>query len=116
MQAIRIPAARHHPAGELINDDDFAVLDDVVLVSREQLVRPKRLVRVVHKADIARIIERGLFREQAHFLEIHLDGFDTLLRQGDRALFLVDLEMVLGEQRNEFVDRDIHVRLIFGRA
>ena len=28
MQAFRIAAARHHAAGELVDDDDFAIVDD----------------------------------------------------------------------------------------
>jgi hypothetical protein len=39
VQAFRVAPARHHAAGELVDDDDFAVLDDVVLVALEQLVR-----------------------------------------------------------------------------
>ena len=38
VQAFRVAAARHHAAGELVDDDDLAVLDDVVLVALEQLV------------------------------------------------------------------------------
>ena len=38
MQAFRIAPARHHAAGELVDDDDLAVADDVVLVALEQLV------------------------------------------------------------------------------
>ena len=33
MQAFRIAAARHHAAGEFVDDDDFALADDVVLVA-----------------------------------------------------------------------------------
>ena len=39
MQAFRIAPARHHAAGELVDDDDLAVAHDVVLVALEQLMR-----------------------------------------------------------------------------
>ena len=38
VQAFRIAPARHHAAGELVDDDDLAVAHDVVLVALEQLV------------------------------------------------------------------------------
>ena len=47
MQAFRIAPARHHAAGEFVDDDDLAVPDDVVLVALEQLVGLERIVDVV---------------------------------------------------------------------
>ena len=44
VQAFRIAAARHHAAGELVDDDDLAVADDVVLVALEQAVRLEALL------------------------------------------------------------------------
>ena len=39
VQSLRIAPSRHHAAGEFVDDDDFAVTDDVVLVALEQRVR-----------------------------------------------------------------------------
>ena len=39
VQSFGIAAARHHAAGELVDDHDFAVADDVILVALEQAVR-----------------------------------------------------------------------------
>ncbi len=39
VQPVRIAAAFHHAAGELVDDDDLVGLDDVVLVFLEELVR-----------------------------------------------------------------------------
>jgi hypothetical protein len=47
VQAVRQAAALHHAAGELVDQHDLAVADDVVLVLVEQLVRPQRLVDVM---------------------------------------------------------------------
>jgi hypothetical protein len=44
VQAFGEAPARHHAAGELVDDDDLAVADDVVLVALEQLVRLQRLL------------------------------------------------------------------------
>ena len=40
VQAFRKAAAGHHAAGELVDDDDLAVPDDVVLVALEQACAP----------------------------------------------------------------------------
>ena len=39
VQAFREAAARHHAAGEFVDDDDLVVADDVVLVALEQAMR-----------------------------------------------------------------------------
>ena len=53
VQTLGVPAAEHETAGELIDDDDLAVLDDVVDVAPHDAVRLERLVDVVR--------ERGVF-------------------------------------------------------
>ena len=58
MQPFGIAAARHHAAGELVDDDDLVVAHDVVLVALEQLVRAQRLVDVVDDGDVLDVVER----------------------------------------------------------
>ena len=53
MQTFRIAPARHHAAGELVDDDDFAVADDIVLVAREHLVGAQGLVDVMNELTLA---------------------------------------------------------------
>ena len=50
VQAFRIASAFHHAACELVDDNDLAVLDDVVAVFLEQLVGLQRLVDVMDHA------------------------------------------------------------------
>ena len=59
VQPLRIAPAFHHAAGELVDDDDLVVLDDVVGVAGEQLVRAQRLVDVVDQRDIVDVVERA---------------------------------------------------------
>ena len=59
MQPVRVAPAVHHPAGELVDDDDLAVLDDVVDVAAEHLVRAQRLLRVVDQRDVLDVVEIG---------------------------------------------------------
>ena len=52
VQALGPAATRHLPAGELVDDDDLAVLDDVVPVALVQRVRLERLVEVAGEARV----------------------------------------------------------------
>ena len=58
VQPFRVAPARHHAAGELVDDDDLAVAHDVVLVALEQLVGAQRLVDVVDGRDVLDVVER----------------------------------------------------------
>ena len=49
VQALRVAAAVHEAAGELVDDEDLAVLDDVVHVALEHELRLQRLLQVVHQ-------------------------------------------------------------------
>ena len=52
VQAVRPAAARHHAAGELVDDDDLAVLDQVVDVALVEVVRAQRLVDAVEELHV----------------------------------------------------------------
>ena len=47
MQTIGPAASFHQAAGEFVNDDDFAVLNDIVLIFNEQCVGAKCCIQVV---------------------------------------------------------------------
>ena len=59
VQAVRIAPSFHHAAGELVDDDHLAVLDDVVLVALEKLVGAKRVVQMMHDGDVLDVVEAG---------------------------------------------------------
>ncbi len=52
MQAFRITAAEHKPAGELINDDDLAVLHHVITVTPEEYLCFESIVDIWTQAVI----------------------------------------------------------------
>ena len=58
VQAFGVAAALHHAAGELVDDDHLVVLDDVIAVALEQLMRAERLLHVVHDGDVLDVVER----------------------------------------------------------
>ena len=89
MQALGVAPARHHAAGELVDDDDLAVLDDVVDVAREQLVGAQRLRDVVQHRDLGRRVEADALGQQAVAAQDLLDRLDAGVGQDDRAVLLV---------------------------
>ena len=57
VQAVAPAAARHQASGELVDDDDLAVLHHVVDVALEERVRAQRLVDVVEQRHVRRVVE-----------------------------------------------------------
>ena len=57
VQTVAPAAARHQPAGELVDDDDLAVLDHVVDVELKQRVRAQRLVDVMLEVGVLEVVE-----------------------------------------------------------
>ncbi len=62
VQAVGPAPAAHQAAGELVDDDDFAVLHDVVLVAVVEMPRPQRRIDVVHQRDVGRVVEARALR------------------------------------------------------
>ncbi len=83
MQTLRPAAAGHQPTGEFVHDDDFAVLDDVMLVFVEEGMRAQCRHKVVHQGDIGGGIERVVFCQQSHLGQDLLGVFVTCFAQDD---------------------------------
>ncbi len=115
MEALRITPSGHHAAGELVDDDDLAVLDDVVLVALKQLVGAQCLLHVMHDGHVLGIVE-VLALQQAGRSE-HLFKMDiALLGQRAGALLLVEL-VVFGESSGmNLLTGVVEVRLVVHRA
>ena len=52
MQALAPAAARHQSARKFVDDDDFVVLHDVVLVAMEKRMRAQGGIEMVHQNDV----------------------------------------------------------------
>ena len=115
VQAFGIAPALHHAAGELVDDDDLVVADDVVLVAREQRVRAQRLVDVVDDRDVLDVVER-IALELAGVAQQRLDLLHAGFGQRHRALLLVDVVVGLVELRQEGVDGVVEFRAVVERA
>ena len=134
VQTVAPAPAGHQAAGELVNDDDFravlALLHHVMLVAVVQVVGPQRRVQVVHQADVGRVVQRGARRNQAALGHDLLGTLVAVLGQVDLVRLLVHGEItrrdhafagariglanLLGQQRRDGVDGDVHGRVVFG--
>ena len=114
MQAFGIAPALHHAAGELVDDDDLVVADDVILVAREQRVRAQRLVDVMNDRDVLDVVER-IALELAGIAQQRFDLFHAGFGQRHRALLLVDLVIGLVELGKERVDGVVEFRTVVER-
>ena len=116
VQALAPAAAGHLAAGELVDDDDLAVLDDVVAVALVERVRSQRLLEVAGQARVG--VVHVLDAEPA----LHL--LDALLGRGDGLVLEVDevvaaLFLALGpllQARHEPGEREVQVRGLLGLA
>ncbi len=115
VQALAVAAARHHAAGELVDDDHLTILDDVVLVALEQLVRAQRLLEVVDDGDVLHVVQRVAL-EELGIAEKLLELLVARLGEGGRAHLLVDLVVVRLQPRHERVDRVVELGAVFERA
>ena len=57
VEALAPAPAFHDAAGELVDDLDLVLLDDVVDVALVERLRLERLHEVVHETDVARVVE-----------------------------------------------------------
>ena len=114
VQPFREAAPRHHAPGELVDDDDAPVLDDVVGIALEHLVGADRLVQVMDDRDVLDVVEVGAL-QQLVLGEQRLDALGALVGERRRAGLLVDLEVALFEVGDHPVDLLIHLRAVLGR-
>ncbi len=122
VHALVVAAAREDTAGVLVDDHDFAVDDDVVLVGLEELLGLDRVVEVTDERGVHRLVE-------VLDAEPVLDLGDTGLVDGDGALLLVDLVvaglldalqrlagLALGQAGHQLREVAVPLRGLVGRA
>ena len=134
VQAVAPAAAGHQASGELVDDDDLAVLHHVVHVELEQRVRAERLVDVVEDLHVLRVVQPVGARLEMVGQQLLGLGHPGL-GQVHRLVLLVDdvvaglLELLailrldvaarhppLGQPRDDAVDFVIEVGRFLGRA
>ena len=109
VHALVVAAADQHAAGELVDDEDLAVADDVVLVALEELLGLDGVVEVADQRRVGGLVE-------VVDAQLILDELDADLVHADRALAQVDLVVdVLLHQRREAGELAVPVRRAVGR-
>ena len=91
MDAVGVAAAVHEPAGELVDDDDFALFDDVLLILVEQVPRLERGVQLMRQFEIPLVVE---VLDAQHLL----DFGDAFLGDRRGVRLLVDREVFVFDQ------------------
>ena len=116
VEALAPAPAGHLATGELVDDDDLAVLDDVVAVALVQRVGAQRLLEVAGEARVG--VVHVLDAEPAlHLLDAFLGRGDGLVLEIDEvvAALLVALRPAL-EPRHEAGEREVQVGRFLGLA
>ena len=88
VEALAPAPARHLPAGELVDDDDLAVLDDVVAVALVERVGPQRLLEVAREARV-RVVEVVDAEELLDLVDALLGRRDGLVLEVDEVVAVV---------------------------
>ena len=115
MQPLGVASAGHHPPGELVDDHDFVIANDIVLIALEELVGPQGLIDVVNERRVGRLVKRPLLHDAGGTQQL----FGVLiagLGEIDSALLLVELVFVPGELRDDRIGRNIEVGTVLRRA
>ncbi len=109
VQALRVAPAGQNATGELVDDLDLAVLDDVLDVSLVELLGSDRLLEVVHHVHVDVVVEVLDAEDLLNFC-------DALFTDRDRALLLVDLVVnIAGESRRDLGELRVELlRLLNG--
>jgi hypothetical protein len=111
VQALVVAAAGEDAAGVLVDDEDLAVHDDVVLVLLEVLLGLERVVQVPDEGRVVGLVE-------ALDAELVLEELHSAVQDRDRALLRVVLVVVGGPQFGEalLVQRRGEVLVLDGDA
>ena len=121
VQAVGPAAARHRAAGELVDDDHFAVADDVLDVLAVQRVRAQRRVQVVHQPDVGRVVEALPLGQQSRLQEQLLDPLVAGVGEVHLLAFLVGPVVAVAlfavlplQARHDLVDPQVELGALLG--
>src|SRR5947209_6799 len=111
VETVASAASRHEAAGELVDDDDLPVLDEVLDVAPVQRVSAQALLDAVQRVHVGGVVEIVDAEEL-------LGVGDALFGHDGGVLLLVDLKVGLrDEARDDAIDRVVLVdRLLRGTA
>ena len=112
----------------LVDDDHFAIFDDIVNVTGEQHVRAQRRRHVMHQHNIGRRIQRFAFVHDPFLYQQLFDQHQTAFGQVNLARFFINGEVAFtgkgvgiffiltNQVRDDFVHALVHFRAVFCRT
>ncbi len=126
VQAIRPAPAGHGASGELINNDDLAVSDDVFHVALVERVRAQRRIQVMHQADVGRVVQALAFAQEPTFSHQRLDMLVAFLgdvhllasshRPRSRPGAVLPSRLTALEARHQLVDAQVNLGALLRRS
>ena len=93
VQTIAPTATRHQTTGELVNDDNLAVLVHVMLIAVVEMLGTQCCIQMVYQANMHGVIQRRSLGQQAHLREHFLRFFMTQFSQVHLMRFFVEGEV-----------------------
>ena len=117
VKALAPAPARHLAPGELVDDDDLAVLDDVVPVALVERMGPERLLEVAGEPRVG-VVHVVDAEQLLHLVHALFRGRDGLVLQVDEVVAAL-LVLALGarlEARDEAGELVVEVRRLLGLA
>ena len=123
MEPVGPAAPGHEPPGEFVDNDDFAVLNHIVLIAVKKRMCAKRRIQMVHQRNVVRVIQAASGRQQPRLVENSFGVLVTFLRQQDLMRFLIDPIIALPllfrlpcELGRELVQPVIEIDVVVGLA
>ena len=90
MQTIGPAATGHQATGELVDNDYFAVLHDILLILLEQRQGAQRCIEVMHQRNVGGFVKTAPFLQQSMFKQQLLGVFITGFGKMDLMAFLIN--------------------------
>ena len=110
VHALVIATACQHTTGELIDNEDLTITNNVILVAGEQLLGLQGIVQVTDQRRVFRSIQVGN-------TQLILNEFNTLFTNTDGALTLIDFVVNIAlHTRHNLGERQVPVRIAICRT
>ena len=128
VQTIGPAAALHRTASVLIDDDNFAIFDNVVNVAGEQRMGAQRGGNVVHQHNVGWRVQGLTFIHNAFLYQQLFNQHQTTFGQVNLTRFFIHREVAFAgesirilffladQMRDDFVYLAVHFRAVFRRA
>ena len=116
MQTFGQASACHHATREFVDQHDFAVAHDVILVALIELMGAQTLVHMVDQRRAFGIVKRLPLGQLAQFMQRLFEEFIALVREGHVPRLFVERVMLFRQRRDHLVDGNVKLTAVLRRA